>query len=140
MRRQLDLQRPAPPSQAWGIPPDECGARQLCKRRSHHPEQKKKVVLALRKKVITGLKIYVCACVYVCVVASVVYLNHVKVILIGENSIHLTVQLLEGALDGVTLHNVTALIFTDEMMACKINQRFIFLGLHNLKLILIIPT
>ncbi len=35
--------------------------------------------------------------------ASVVYLDHVKVILIRENSVHLTVQLLEGVLNGVSL-------------------------------------
>lgn len=75
-------------------------------------------------------------CLCVCVVTYVTYLNHIKVLLIGEDSIHLTVQLLEGVLNGVTLQRITALIFTDEMMACKTIQRFMITGLHNLKLTL----
>lgn len=48
-----------------------------------------------------------------------VILDHIKVILISENSVHLTVQLLEGALDGVSPQCVIALIFTEEMVASE---------------------
>lgn len=51
--------------------------------------------------------------------ASAVYLDHVKMILIRENSVHLTVQLLELLLDGVGLQCVVV-IFADEVVACKI--------------------
>lgn len=45
-------------------------------------------------------------------VRYVEYLDHVKVILIRENSVHLTVQLFEGVLDGFRLQCVIAFIFT----------------------------
>lgn len=40
-------------------------------------------------------------------------------ILIRENSVHLTVQLFESILDGVSCQCIVTLIFTDEMVACK---------------------
>ena len=55
----------------------------------------------------------------VCALISVVYLDHVKVALIRENSIHLTVQLLEVALDAVGRQCVIAPVFVDVIVACK---------------------
>lgn len=57
-----------------------------------------------------------------CALAAVVYLDHVKVILVCENSVHLTVQLPESIFDGVCRHCVIVLIFTEEMVACKRRQ------------------
>lgn len=57
-----------------------------------------------------------------CVVAFVVYLDHVKMTVVGENCVHLTVQLLEGGLDGVGHHCVVALIFVEEMVAWKMKE------------------
>ena len=53
---------------------------------------------------------------------SVVYLDHVKVILVCENGVHLTVQLLESIFNGVCIHCVIAPISTEEMVACKTRQ------------------
>lgn len=58
--------------------------------------------------------VFTCAC--MCCAAS--HLDHVKVILIGENSIHLTVQLFESVLNGVGCQCVVGSIFTEEMVAC----------------------
>lgn len=57
-----------------------------------------------------------------CALASVVYLDHVKVILISENSVHLAVQLLESALDGVRLQHVIGPVLAEEMVACKTKE------------------
>lgn len=57
-----------------------------------------------------------------CVFASVLYLDHVKVTFIRENSIDLTVQLLEIAFNCVNRQCVIARVFTDEMMTCKIME------------------
>lgn len=54
-----------------------------------------------------------------CARSPLQYLDHVKVILMRENSIHFTVQLLKSVLNGVNLQCVIALIFTDKMVACK---------------------
>lgn len=54
-----------------------------------------------------------------CVCSPLQYLDHVKVILIREDSIHFAVQLLESVLNGVNLQCVIALIFTDKMVACE---------------------
>lgn len=55
--------------------------------------------------------------------ASSLYLDHVKVTLIRENSVNLTVQLLEIAFNGVNRQRVIAGVFTDEMMTCKNSGR-----------------
>lgn len=57
-----------------------------------------------------------CVCVFSAV--SPFHLDHVKVILIGENSIHLTVQLFESGLNGVGFQCVIAFISAEEMVAC----------------------
>lgn len=59
-----------------------------------------------------------CVCSCVCFAASAFHLDHVQVILIGENSIHLTVQLFESVLNGVGFQCVIAFISPEEMMAC----------------------
>lgn len=60
----------------------------------------------------------VCVAVRVCFTASVFHLDHVKVILIGENSVHLTVQLFESVLNRVGFQCVIAFISAEEMVAC----------------------
>lgn len=47
-----------------------------------------------------------------------VYLDHVEMTLVRENSVHVAVQLLEGFLDGVNGH-VFVNVLANEMMACK---------------------
>lgn len=54
----------------------------------------------------------------VCFAASVFHLDHVKVILIGENRVHLTVQLFESVLNGVGFQCVIAFISAEEVVAC----------------------
>lgn len=48
-----------------------------------------------------------------------VYLDHVKVVVVGEDGIHFAVQLFEGVLDGVDRQSVIAFIFKDEVVACE---------------------
>lgn len=56
--------------------------------------------------------------------ASAFHLDHVKVILIGENSIHLTVQLFESVLNGVDFQCVIAFISAKEMVAWQERNPF----------------
>lgn len=55
-------------------------------------------------------------------VAASLYLDHVEMTVVRENSVHFTVQLLEGGLNGVSLQYVAALIFTEVMMTCKTRE------------------
>lgn len=48
-----------------------------------------------------------------------VYLDHVKVMVVGEDGVHLTVQLFEVVLDGVGLQHVASSILMQEVVACK---------------------
>lgn len=117
MQHQRDPRCPTPPSEAWGNRPGGCGAHPRCKQIFGHPEKIINVeCFSLEGKVLQEYHVCVCA------LASVVYLDHVKVILIRENSVHLTVQFLEGVLDGVSLQCVIALIFMEEMVACKTKE------------------
>lgn len=54
----------------------------------------------------------------VCALASAPYLDHVKVTIIRENGVNLTVQLLEVAFNGINRQCVIG-VFTEEMMTCK---------------------
>lgn len=57
-----------------------------------------------------------------CVIASLDYLDHVQMILIRKDSIDFTVQLLEGVLNGVGPQRVIALVFANEVVACKAKE------------------
>lgn len=60
------------------------------------------------------------------------YLDHVKVAVMGENSVHVAVQLFESALDGVGRHVVTALILVEVMVAWKRGGEMLTEGLKLL--------
>lgn len=51
--------------------------------------------------------------------APAFHLSHVQVILIGENSIHITVQLFESVLNGIGFQRVIVSISADEVVACE---------------------
>lgn len=59
------------------------------------------------------------------------YLDHVKVAIVGENSIHFAVQLFEGAVDGVGLYVVAALIVVEVMVAWKRRREMLWLTLKG---------
>lgn len=74
------------------------------------------------------VEIGVCSC--VCFAAS--HLDHVKVILIGENGIHLTVQLFESALNGVSCQCVIG-VFTEEVVACTAKKFTVTTSVNHLQ-------
>lgn len=112
MQLQWGHQCPAPVSQAWDNRPGACGARQLCKRTTDAPEIEGEKRVLHSQKMIWQLQ-------DVPADGSFFYLDDVEMILIGENSVHVTVHLLKGLLDGVN-SDVFISVFTNEMVACKI--------------------
>lgn len=59
------------------------------------------------------------------------YLDHVEVAVVGENSVHIAVQLFESALDGVGRHVVAALLFMEVIVAWKRRREMLWLTLKG---------
>lgn len=112
MQLQWDHQCPAPLLQAWDNLPRGCGAPQLCKQTTDGPEKEGEKGGLHFQMMIWRLQ-------NVTTDGSFFYLDHVEMILIGESSVHVTVQLFKGPLDGVN-SDVFISILTNEMVACKI--------------------